>query len=79
MVALQPAISETGPFNRAQLLELIMSLNPTATPGFLEQFALPHLRGYLDHLVAAQEPRGRGARWVRRADSPAILSKEASE
>jgi hypothetical protein len=78
MVATQPSI-QTSPFSRTQLVELIISMNPTATPAFLDQFAEPALRGYLEHLTAAQEPRGRSARWLRRADSPAIVSKEAAE
>ena len=31
---------------------------------------------YLDHLRSTQEPRGRDARWVRPADSPAIVMAE---
>lgn len=80
MVAVQPmAAPQTGIFNRAQLVELIVSLNPTATPAFLGQFEDGMLRGYLDHLTAVQEPRGRGARWLRPADSPAIVAREAGE
>ena len=31
------------------------------------------LASYLDHLLSAQEPRGRAAVWVRRAETPAIV------
>ena len=79
MVAIHNSTHAASLFSRAQLLELIMSLNPTATAVFLSQFTDNRLRGYLDHLTAVQQPRGRDARWQRPAETPAILSKEASE
>lgn len=58
---------------REQVIEQIRSLNPSATIAFLELFEALALRTYLEHLLAAQEPRGRQARWERPGDSPAIM------
>jgi hypothetical protein len=62
--------------SKAQLIDQIMSLNPTATTSFLEAFQESGLRNYLDHLLALQTPRGREATWTRRADTPAIVAAE---
>lgn len=58
----------------AQLIDRIVTLNPSATSEFLSQFSARSLGRYLAHLTAAQEPRGREARWTRPGDSPAIVS-----
>lgn len=64
-----------APMSRAQVVERIITINPTASVEFLARFADRELKGYLDHLNAVQEPRGRSsARWVRPADSPAIVT-----
>lgn len=62
-----------GPLNRSQIMDRIISINPTATVAFLSRFEERPLKRYLEHLTAAQEPRGRSAWWVRPADSPAIV------
>jgi hypothetical protein len=74
---LHPADEPRVRLTREQLFERIMSLNPTATVGFLSEFDEEPLRNYLDHLLAAQEPRGRGARWSRPGDAPAIVGRVA--
>ena len=61
---------------RQQLLSQIFEFNPSACPAFLNAFENSALRTYLDHLHAAQIPRGRNARWVRPGDSPAIMWRE---
>jgi hypothetical protein len=58
---------------REQVLERIVSLNPTAGETFLEHFGDDHLRNYLDRLVGMARPRGRDARWVRRPESRAAM------
>lgn len=68
-----------GPLNRSQIMERIISINPTATVAFLSRFAERPLKRYLEHLTAAQEPRGRSAWWVRPADSPAIVVRAPEE
>lgn len=72
-----PASGETGRImTRSQVVERIISINPTASVEFLARFQDRALRGYLEHLHAVQEPRGRAtARWIRPADSPAIMSR----
>lgn len=62
--------------SREHLIDGIIAINPTATVAFLSRFADTALRGYLDHLLSAQEPRGRSAAWVRPGDSPAIVVRE---
>lgn len=62
--------------SREHLIDGIIAMNPTATVTFLSRFSDTDLRGYLDHLLSAQEPRGRSAAWVRPGDSPAILVRE---
>jgi len=62
--------------SREHLIDGIIAINPTATVTFLTRFPDAALRGYLDHLLSAQEPRGRTASWVRPGDSPAIVVRE---
>lgn len=72
------AAASDGPgrprFSRAQLMDKILSMNPSATESFLARFSDRALGTYLDHLVAANRPRGRHARWERPGDSPAIMA-----
>jgi hypothetical protein len=49
-------------------------MNLSATASFLQRFTDRALGTYLDHLVAAERPRGRHARWERPGDSPAIMA-----
>ncbi len=62
--------------SRSQLIERIITHNPTASVEFLEDFSESALRNYLDHLLSAQIPRGRLARWVRPGDTPGIVMAE---
>ncbi len=64
--------NSTG-LTREQVVDRIITINPTATKDFLDTFNASHLGGYLDHLVAAQRPRGPDSRWSRPNDSPAIM------
>ncbi|MEZ6243798.1 MAG: hypothetical protein R3B57_12240 [Phycisphaerales bacterium] len=61
-----------GRLNRDQVIDHILSINPSAGRRFLEQFESRRLDDYLDRLVATGSPRGREARWVRSGDTPAI-------
>jgi len=67
-----PAVSSPG-LTREQVVERIMTINPSAAADFLARFKSESLSNYLEHLVSAQQPRGRGSRWVRPGDSPAIM------
>jgi len=55
--------------NREQLIDRILVLNPTASPGFLDAFDEDGLRVYLSRLHHAFTPRGREAVWRRPEDS----------
>lgn len=69
--------SSQGRLTREQVVDRIVRINPTATQQFLEQFGQHHLNKYLDHLVSASEPRGRGAVWARPCDSPSIMCRDS--
>jgi len=66
----------TSRLTREQVVDRIITINPTATTSFLSKFNEDSLGRYLDHLVATSGPRGRNARWLRPGDSPAILVRE---
>lgn len=68
-----------GPLSRSQIMERIISINPTATVAFLSRFEERPLKRYLEHLTATQEPRGRSAWWLRPGDSPAIVVRANRE
>jgi len=67
--------SQSSRLTREQVVDRIITINPTATTDFLERFSEDSLARYLAHLMAASGPRGRHARWVRPGDSPAIMSR----
>ncbi|MDX9910846.1 MAG: hypothetical protein RBS39_03340 [Phycisphaerales bacterium] len=66
-----------GEDDRSRLLGEIVDLNPTATSVFLSLFSDAQLAEYRDHLIVTREPRGRVARWERRASTPAIVWRDA--
>ncbi len=57
----------------AQVIDRILTLNPTATPEFLGQFPADRLERYYLRLAGAQEPRGRSSTWERIPETPAII------
>lgn len=59
--------------SKDQLIDQILSLNPSAEPDWLSQFRIDALESYLRHLHFMQEPRRR-SRWVRPGDTPAIVT-----
>ncbi len=72
----EPPPTPGRPLSPPQMIDRIIALNPSATSDFLERFRPNHLAAYLDHLVATREPRGRSnARWVRRGDTPGIVTR----
>ena len=70
------AVARAEP-DRDALLSEVLELNPTATSVFLTLFTVAQLAEYRDHLVATREPRGRVARWERRATTPAIVWRDS--
>ncbi len=59
--------------SREQVVDQILTINPSAGRGFLEQFGADGLGDYLDRLINASSPRGGESRFVRRGDTPAIV------
>ena len=57
------------------LIGHIQSINQTARAEWLSLFRPEALRLYLDHLQHTQEPRGSGPGWVRRAETPAAVTR----
>ena len=72
------ALPRTGGLTPQQVVGHIIELNPTASADFLAQFEPASLSLYLEHLLASQEPRGRGSSWRRPGDTPAIVCVERS-
>lgn len=73
----EPDPSPIPRLTREQVIDRIMEFNRSARAEFLESFDDGRLNHYLDHLVATSVPRGREAIWMRRAESPAIMSRVA--
>jgi hypothetical protein len=71
--------SSSSRLTREQVVDRIISINPTATTGFLERFNQASLGMYLDHLLAASGPRGGKSRWMRPGDWPAITARVAQD
>ena len=59
--------------SREQLVDEIISINPSATAKFLAQFDDGLLGKYLDHLRFTQQPRCGKTPWDRPGDAPAIM------
>jgi hypothetical protein len=64
--------------DRATIMGQILRLNATASERFLARFEEPALRSYLQKLQASQQPRGRGAVWVRSEMSPGITGLQSA-
>jgi hypothetical protein len=62
--------------SKDQIIAGIQQINRSARRDWLIEFDHGALRQYLDHLQQAIEPRGGHSIWVRRNDSPAIISRE---
>jgi hypothetical protein len=71
--------SSSSRLTREQVVDRIITINPTATQQFLARFKNESLEKYLDHLVVASGPRGGHSRWLRPGDSPAILTIETTD
>lgn len=58
---------------REQVVDEIISVNPSATANFLSQFDDTLLSKYLDHLRFTERPRCGKSAWDRPGDAPAIM------
>ena len=61
---------------REQVIDEIITHNPSAGAEFLDGFSEPRLRIYLTRLRSPRRGRGRDTRWLRPGDSPAIVARE---
>ena len=61
--------------SKAQIIDAIQQRNRSARREWLDMFATSALRRYLDHLQLTLEPRGRNSRWIRAAETPAIVTR----
>ena len=64
--------------NRNEVYLRIRELNPSASMEFLSRFSMSQLGSYLEHLLFLGTPRGKQSVWVRRAETPGIVSAEAA-
>jgi hypothetical protein len=60
---------------REQVVDRIITINRSASPAFLERFAEPQLRHYLEHLNHTDQRHE--VPWVRRGETPAIVGRSA--
>ncbi len=60
---------------KAQLIDDIVSLNPSAHSAWLDYFEPDALGRYLDHLRYARVPRGPRAFWLRDAETTAVVTR----
>lgn len=60
---------------REQVVDRIITINRSASPAFLDRFAEPQLRHYLEHLTHTDERHE--VPWVRRGETPAIVGRSA--
>jgi len=67
----------TAPTWRELLIDRIVELNPSAEHDFLGRFADSALEHYASHLESALTPRGKGARWSRTPETPAVTAWRA--
>lgn len=85
MLTLSPAVIDelrdcaaedlaSGP-ERQRTIDGILRINAFAAVGFLQRFTDDALRGYLAHLEATSQPRGRQAVWVRPGDTAAVVTR----
>ena len=60
---------------KAQLIESILQINPSASHAWLDGFDRGALLRYLDHLQFALEPRGRDSFWIRDSETSAMVTR----
>lgn len=61
--------------SKTQLINSIQQINRSARADWLSAFESKALQGYLDHLQITLEPRGRNSSWIRRAETPVIVTR----
>lgn len=76
--AAENAPNQSASMTREQVIDRILSINPGAGRGFLDQFEKPELDRYLARLDLTRGPRQGSGRWVRQGSSPAIVASSAA-
>ncbi len=71
-----PAAPSPLSVEQRHLIEQIRDLAPTLREQQLARFNEEALRLYRDHLLFASAPRSSRARWIRPAETPAVLVRE---
>ena len=61
--------------SKAQVIDRILQINPSARQEWLDLFEVSALRRYLDHLEFALEPRGPDSVWLRDGETPAVVTR----
>ncbi len=61
--------------SKLQIIEAIRNRNRTANQEFLISFDERALANYLERLTTINGQRGRGSRWVRQGDTPAVVTR----
>lgn len=61
--------------SKTRIIDAILQLNRSAKAEWLDDFATPALRRYLDHLQVTIEPRGRASVWIRLDETPAVVTR----
>ncbi len=64
--------------SKAQIISAIQQINGSARKEWLDFFTSHTLLRYLDRLELTLEPRGRRSGWVRRGETPAIVTRTPS-
>ena len=63
---------------KTRIISAIQQLNRSARREWLDAFAAPALRLYLDHLEITLEPRNRESTWIRTGETPAVVTRHPS-
>ena len=63
---------------KEQTIDLIRQRNHSASTEFLTRFDEQSLDAYLRRLATVCNHRGRGSRWVRETNSPAVTTRAAA-
>ncbi|MSR17927.1 MAG: hypothetical protein EXS00_01975 [Phycisphaerales bacterium] len=64
--------------NKAQLIESIVAMNPSADRTWLSYFEAPALSLYEEHLQYALAPRSTETGWLRPTETPAVVCRTAA-
>ena len=61
--------------NKTQTIVAIQEINRSVSRDWLDVFDVSALRYYLDHLQQTIQPRGAESFWIRRGETPAVVTR----